>query len=223
MTSARLTALLAVAAALLAFAGIAGEMREGETLDFDRSILLALRDASNLGHPMGPPWLVEVARDVTSLGSTAMLTGVTLAAAGYFVLVRRRRAVLLFLAATIGGAILSTLLKLAFQRPRPDVVLHGVGLATDSFPSGHAMLSAVTYLTLGALVARSQVRSHVKAYAVGLAALTTILVGISRIYLGVRWPTDVLAGWCVGAAWALLCWMAASSVASEPMPRACSG
>jgi undecaprenyl-diphosphatase len=105
--------------------------------------------------------------------------------------------------------LLSTLLKLGFERPRPDLVPHAVVVYTASFPSGHAMLSAVTWLTLGALLMRVEPRRRVKAYVLALAVLTTLLVGASRIYLGVHWPTDVLAGWCIGAAWALMCWLAA--------------
>ncbi|HKH34153.1 MAG TPA: phosphatase PAP2 family protein, partial [Beijerinckiaceae bacterium] len=112
-------------------------------------------------------------------------------------------------AAVGGGMLMSTLLKLGFARPRPDLVPHGARVYTASFPSGHAMLSAVTYLTLGALLARVQPRRRIKAFFLGLAILLTIVIGMSRVYLGVHWPSDVLAGWCGGAAWAALCWFVA--------------
>jgi undecaprenyl-diphosphatase len=105
--------------------------------------------------------------------------------------------------------LLSALLKDAFGRARPDLVPHGVEVHTLSFPSGHAMLAAATYLTLGALLARVQPHPRVKTYVLTVAAVLTVLIGVSRVHLGVHWPSDVLAGWCVGAAWALLCWMAA--------------
>jgi undecaprenyl-diphosphatase len=124
-------------------------------------------------------------------------------------LARKRGAALLVLASVGGGALLSTLLKLSFERPRPDLVPHAVAVYTASFPSGHAMLSAVTYLTLGTLLARIQPRRRLRAYIVAVAVLLTLLVGTSRVYLGVHWPTDVLAGWCLGAAWAMLCWAVA--------------
>ena len=102
--------------------------------------------------------------------------------------------------------LVSTLTKLGFGRPRPDLVPHATQVYTASFPSGHAMMAAVTYLTLGALLARVQPRLRLKLYLIGLAATLTVLVGCSRVYLGVHWPTDVLAGWTLGAAWALGCW-----------------
>ena len=100
-------------------------------------------------------------------------------------------------------------LKQIFERGRPDLVPHAVQVFSASFPSGHATLSAVTYLTLGALVARLAPHRLAKAYVLGVAIVLTLLVGTSRVYLGVHWPTDVLAGWCVGAAWAIACWLVA--------------
>ena len=204
-----LIGLVLAAAALLAFAGLAAEMLEGETLGFDRAVLLALRHPAAPYDPIGPRWMTEVARDVTGLGGNAILLFVTLAVAGYLALVRKRAAALLVLVTVGGGVALSTLLKHAFQRPRPDLVPHGVEVYSASFPSGHAMLSAVTYLTLAALLIQVQVQWRAKTYVLMLAVLVTLLIGISRVYLGVHWPTDVLAGWCIGAAWALLCWLAA--------------
>ncbi len=204
-----LAGLVLAVAALLAFAGIAAEMLEGETLGFDRAVLLALRHPDAPYDPIGPRWVTEVARDVTGLGGNAILFFVTLAVAGYLALVRKRAAALLVIVTVGGGMALSTLLKLAFQRPRPDLVPHGAEVYTASFPSGHAMLSAVTYLTLAALLIQVQVQWRAKTYVLALAVLVTLLIGVSRVYLGVHWPTDVLAGWCIGAAWALLCWLAA--------------
>jgi undecaprenyl-diphosphatase len=117
---------------------------------------------------------------------------------------------LMLLAATLGGTAISEGLKMGFNRPRPDLVAHVVETTSMSFPSGHAMLSAVTYLTLGALIARTQEKKRLRGYVLGAAVLLTLLIGASRVYLGVHWPTDVLAGWCLGAAWALLCWAVAT-------------
>jgi undecaprenyl-diphosphatase len=110
--------------------------------------------------------------------------------------------------AVLGGVLISTILKMGFDRPRPDIQ-HAVRVFTASFPSGHAMLSAVTFLTLGVLVARAEADHRLKVYFVSIALFLTIVVGVSRIYLGVHYPSDVLAGWCVGSAWAILCWSAA--------------
>jgi undecaprenyl-diphosphatase len=192
-----------------AFVNLAGEVIEGDTTRLDRTLLMALRSPGDPTDPIGPRWFEEAARDVTGLGGHAVLTMVTLAAIAYLLLARKRHAAVLVVAAIGGGMLMSTLLKLGFDRPRPDLVPHGVRVYTASFPSGHAMLSAVTYLTLGALLARVQPRRRIKAFLLGVAILLTVLIGMSRVYLGVHWPSDVLAGWCGGAAWAALCWFVA--------------
>lgn len=201
---------LAVAAASLAFAKLASEVIEGDTQAFDRAVLLALRVPGRADIPIGPHWLQEAARDVTALGGTAVLTCATAAAAGFLMLSGRRAAAVLAVAAVGGGTVLGSALKLGFDRPRPDLVPHLAEAYTASFPSGHTMLSAVTYLVLGALLMRAERNRWAKAYILVVALLTTLLVGASRVYLGLHWPTDVLAGWCAGDAWSLLCLMAGS-------------
>jgi undecaprenyl-diphosphatase len=204
-----LLSLLALSLFAWAFVKLASEVVEGDTTTFDRTILLALRTAGNPADPIGPSWFEEAARDITALGGHVVLTIVVLATLAYLVMTRKAHAALLVVAAVGGGMLLSTALKMGFERPRPDLVPHAARVYTASFPSGHAMLSAVTYLTLGALLARVQPSRRLKAFFLGLALTLTILVGASRIYLGVHWPSDVLAGWCVGAAWASLCWFIA--------------
>ena len=194
-----------IGGALWAFAELADEVEDGESHAFDKAILLALRNPSDTEDPLGPPWLELVARDITSLGGTAMLTLVTLATLGFLLMTRKRGAAILVAISVIGGTLLSSLLKSGFDRPRPDLVPHAVEVSSASFPSGHAMLATVTYLTLGALLVQVQEQRGVQIYLLAWALLISLLVGASRIYLGVHWPTDVLAGWCVGAAWALLC------------------
>jgi undecaprenyl-diphosphatase len=150
-----------------------------------------------------------MARDVTSLGSYAVLGLMFVLVLGYIVMLGKRGAAVFILTSVLGGQILSTVLKTLFERPRPDLVPHATQVFTASFPSAHAMLSAVTYLTLGALLTRVVPSHRVKVYVMSAAAFLTLLVGVSRVYLGVHWPTDVLAGWCVGSAWAVLCWAVA--------------
>lgn len=204
-----LATLLLAAGGLLAFGMLADEILEGDALAFDRAILLALRNPADLSDPVGPRWFEEVARDITALGSHVVLTMVTLAVFGFLLIARKRGAAVLVAVSVGGGTLLSTLLKAVFGRARPDLVPHAVDVYTASFPSGHAMLSAVTYLTLGALLMRVQARRGERVYILAVAVAVTLLVGASRVYLGVHWPSDVLAGWCVGSAWAILCWTAA--------------
>ena len=177
---------------------------------FDRRVILALRSPINPGEPWGPPWLQEAARDVTGLGSIVVLTMMTLAIVGYLLLSQERAQALLMAVAVFGGMALNEALKLVFARPRPELALHATRVFTTSFPSGHASLSAIAYLTIGALLTRSQPSFKVGLYVMSLAALLTVSIGISRIYLGVHYPTDVLGGWCIGAAWAIACWTIAS-------------
>lgn len=199
-----------VAGALFAFIRIADEVREGETHRFDEWLLLALRQPGDPAEPIGPAWLKQVMTDLTAMGGVTVLTLLTLAVVIYLLLERKRGAAVLVAASIGGGTLLSVVLKNGFDRPRPSLVAHMVDVQTLSFPSAHAMLSAVAYLTLGVIIARLSERRAVKAYVVSVAVLFTLLIGASRIYLGVHWPTDVLAGWCVGAAWALMCgWIAA--------------
>jgi undecaprenyl-diphosphatase len=182
-------------------------MGEGDTATFDRTILLALRDPANHLQPIGPDWLRTVALDITALGGPVVLSLVTATIAGFLLVIRRPGAATLVGASIIGGMLLSTWLKDSFDRPRPELVPHIVVATSASFPSGHAMLSAVTYLTLAGLLMRIQSGWPAKAYVLSMAVLLTVSIGASRVYLGVHWPTDVVAGWCVGAGWALLCWL----------------
>ena len=207
-----LAAALAVAGGAWAFVELAETARDSQSHVLDRRILLAFRSSGEGSPPIGPSWLPEAVRDVTSLGSATVLVFITAATVVYLLITRRRAAALFVFVAVAGGQILSSLLKLMIDRARPDIVPHLAEVQTASFPSGHAMLAAVTYLTLGALAARIAPGRAVSAYILGLAILVTLAVGISRVYLGVHWPSDVLAGWCAGAAWAMLCWLIAQWV-----------
>jgi len=204
-----LIALACVVAGVWGFALLADEVLEGGTQAFDQKLLLAFRHNDATHAPLGPPSVQEAARDITALGGVAVLTLVTAIAAGFLALDGRRHMALFVCASVLGGLAAGTILKDVFQRPRPDLVPYSVYVSGASFPSGHSMMSAVTYLTLGALLARSQERRRIKAYFLLVAMLLTFAVGVTRVYLGVHWPTDVLAGWTAGAVWALLCWLTA--------------
>ena len=191
----------------LVFAHVVDEMLEGDTGVSDNAILLALRVPGHPATPVGPAWLLQSAVDVSALGGFTFIWLFTLAAAGFFALTRRWRTLAIFLGAIVGASVLDAVLKLSFHRARPAIVPHLTQVDTASFPSGHAMISAATYLTVGALLASGQSSRGVRAYVVGLSVAVTILIGLSRLYLGVHWPSDVIAGWSAGAAWALLFWI----------------
>ena len=197
------------AGGLWGFVELAEVARDSSARAFDTEILLAFREAGQTDNPIGPLWFEEAMRDITGLGSTIVLVMVTAVTIVYLLLIGRWRTALMVLIAVGGGQILSSLLKLGIDRPRPDLVSHLAEVQTLSFPSGHAMMSAVTYLTLGSMLAGIVPGRATKIYVLGVAVLVTLMVGVSRVYLGVHWPSDVLAGWCAGFAWAMLCWLVA--------------
>ena len=202
-------ALLAVGA-IWVFVAVASEVGQGDTLDLDERIIRALREPADPANPIGPPWVEGAVRDLTSLGSNIVLL-IFISAVAVFLAVRRQsHALTLVVVAAGGGFLLAQALKMLFSRPRPELVPHLAVVASSSFPSGHAMFSAVVYLTLGALLSQLVQERALKAYFLGVACFLTLVVGLSRVYLGVHYPTDVLAGWSAGLAWALVCWMAAS-------------
>ncbi len=195
--------LLLIACGLLSFIGLAEVIENKEPHSYDERILLAMREAGNPSDPLGPLWMEELGRDITALGGFTILTGLTLAAIGLMLLYGRPKLAVLTLVAITGGTQSAGWLKNLFDRPRPDLVPHGVYVSSASFPSGHAMMAAVVYLTLGVMLARTQTSRGVRLYLVSLSVIITLLVGFSRVYLGVHWPTDVLAGWMLGGAWAV--------------------
>lgn len=197
-------ALLAFAVLFLAFVGLADEVIEGDMAQFDRAVVLAFRQGGDLARPIGPAWFQETMRDVTALGSFAVLGFVLVVSLGYLLMVGQRGTALFMAASVLGGTLVSTLLKQGFDRPRPDYP-HVAQVFTASFPSGHALLSAVTYLTIGIILARVTARRHLRIYFMSVALALTLLIGASRVYLGLHYASDVLAGWAIGAAWALLC------------------
>lgn len=199
-------ALLVVMAGVFVFVQIAEEVQEGDTTRWDTAVFLAIADADVGGE------LDEVGRDLTALGGFAIVGLAILGVTGFLLIERKFAAAILAVVSTLTGLGISMLLKSGFNRPRPDLVEHGSHVVTASFPSGHSMLSATVYLTLGLLVARFSKKSTAKVFAVAFAVLLTALVGLSRVFLGVHWPTDVLAGWAGGATWAVLCYIIAGEL-----------
>jgi undecaprenyl-diphosphatase len=215
--------LLIPIAGLWAFTWIAGEVGEGETRALDEQILMALRNPADPSDPIGPEWVEEMGRDLTALGGVIVLTLVTSVVAGYLAIRRHAGALAFLLVSTIGGLVISTLMKGWFNRPRPSLVAHLSHVESSSFPSGHSMLSAVVYLTQAALLSHLVRNVTVKIYFVVVAVVLTGLVGVSRVYLGVHYPTDVLAGWSLGLGWAALCWLAASALQRRGVVEPASG
>ena len=201
---------LAVLAGILIFISIADEVVEGETQHFDNYILKSLREPGDVSTPIFPGWVTNSMEDITSLGSGTVIVLVTFFVTGYLLLRRKFYWLALVLIATIGGALLVLGLKDLVGRLRPTVVTHLLEEKSLSFPSGHSMMSAIVYLTQAALLSRIEENRKARIYIVSVALLLTFLIGISRVYIGVHYPTDVLAGWIAGISWALLCWYATS-------------
>lgn len=202
-------AMLIVVGGVWAFAELADEVIDGDTQSFDDRLILAMRQPGDPATPIGPAWLWEVGRDLTAVGGIAMLVLITSSIVGFHLITRRYRAAGFIFLAVGGGLLLSTVLKSLFDRPRPQLVPHLSHVISSSFPSGHSMMAAVVYLTLGGLLAGLTTSRRLRVYYLCLSVIITMLVGISRVYMGVHYPTDVLAGWSAGLVWATLCWMVA--------------
>jgi undecaprenyl-diphosphatase len=208
LQSRRHVSLIVFQIAALALVIVAVSVKFGATERFDTWLLSSLREPGDLADPVGPRWFEEMVRDFTALGSNGVLTLVVILLAGFLWVGNKHWSAVYVVAAIASGTLVNSLLKIGFARARPEVVAHSMHVETASFPSGHSAGAALTYLTLGLLLAHTQESRSVKSYIFAVSLLITAIVGLSRIYLGVHWPTDVLAGWCFGAAWALLCWTA---------------
>lgn len=216
--AAAILVLLFAALCAYLFIVLTDEVKEGDTRRFDEWILRSLRRADDPEVPIGPPWLREAGLDATALGSPLVLVLVVAAVAGLMLLQRRFRVMWLTLLSTAGGALLTFFLKHGIGRERPTVVPPLREVSTPSFPSGHAMLSAVVYLILGTLLVQVVRGRLARAYCLLWAVFLTFLVGSSRIYLGVHYPTDVLAGWIAGLLWAFACWVIARYLLRPGIP-----
>lgn len=200
-----LLSLLVIVCGLWGFLEISDEVIEGEALSYDEWILASMRD--KIGNPIGPNWLPGSMKNITALGSTSVLIVVILSVSGFLMLHKNYKSAVLILITSCIGVGLVILLKNTFGRARPELVSHLVEVTSRSYPSGHTTMSAVVYLSLASMLAHLQDRKRVKIYSITIAILLTFMVGISRVYLGVHYPSDVLAGWALGLSWASICWI----------------
>jgi undecaprenyl-diphosphatase len=194
-----LTVALATTLLGLAFLHLGSEAVEGDTGPFDRWGLVQAQ-ALRAAHP---GWVV-VLRDLSALGGTTVLALFTVLAAGYLLVIRKPRTALLIVVAALAGTATVSAFKLAFGRLRPEAAAADAVVTGLSFPSGHASMSAIVFLTLGALIAAQRRSAAERAFILAAAVLLTLLVGASRTLLGVHWFTDVVGGWAFGTGWALL-------------------
>jgi undecaprenyl-diphosphatase len=202
-----LGSLCVITAAIWLFIVIAGEVLEGDTHAIDARVLQVLRSPDDPEMLRGPLWLKETVRDITALGGYPVLILTTAGVVGFLWMAGHPRDARYVLTAVVGGWILAYALKSLFGRPRPDIVPHLSDVMSSSFPSGHSLMSAVVYLTLGTMLTRLVEGRRLKLYFLGVAALLALLVGLTRLWMGVHFPSDVVAGWCLGLAWAELCWL----------------
>ena len=193
---------LGLCGVLFLFIRLAGEVMKGDTQTLDVQIIRSLRSAADPAQPIGPAWMEGVLIDITALGSPVVLGLIVLIITGYLLLEARYVTAVIVLLSSISGEILNEALKVFFERPRPSVVPHLRTVVTASFPSGHAMESAIIYLTLGALLMRVVEGRITKIYCMAMAMFLTLIVGVSRVFLGVHYPSDVLGGWMLGFFWA---------------------
>ncbi len=210
---AALSALFVLALGVMIFVEVADDMTEADGQAFDQAVLAAMRPwPGQPDRPWGPWWLHEAAADLTSLGGISVLGLFALIAVGFLLIQRKRLSAVLLVAGLAGGVALSEGLKALFERERPPADYQAVETLNASFPSGHALLATVFYLTLGVMLTRAFPRRRLKAYALGAAMVTALLIGLTRVYLGAHWASDVIAGWSVGAAWAMALWLVAHAV-----------
>lgn len=202
---------LLVVACAAGFAVVAWLVSTGATQALDRQLLLGLRVPTDANDPLGPDWFEKALAEITALGGYTILVILFATVLATLLLNGERRAAL-FLALTVGGgALVSSGLKALFHRPRPDLVDHLDQTFTSSFPSAHAMVSTLAYLTLATVGIRFLRRHETRVFLLAMAVLLAFAIGASRVYLGVHWPSDVLAGWLAGAAWAGATWLAADA------------
>ena len=207
---AAVTALFIIALGVVTFIEVADNLTGADAQGFDQAVLAWMQPVA--GEPRGPWWLQEAAADLTSLGGISVLGLFALIAIAFMLIQGKRLSAFLLVLGLAGGVALSEGLKALFARERPPAAFQAVETLNASFPSGHALLAAVFYLSLGVMLTRAFPRAHLKAFVLGAALVIALLIGVTRVYLGAHWASDVLAGWCAGAAWAMALWLVAYAV-----------
>jgi len=147
------------------------------------------------------PLLDSFMREVTALGSIGILAIVASIASVFLWLTHHRWSVLILLAGIIGGWTANSILKIWFERPRPTIVPPLAEVGSLSFPSGHAMTSMIVYGSIAYLLTRFEPTRNIRRATVVATLLLIVLIGISRVYLGVHYPSDVVGGYIAGLAW----------------------
>ena len=194
-------ALIAAAVLWAIFAAVVIAVHSGASANFDASGMRYWRTGADF-HPRGAPWLGEGVRDFTALGGVLLRHIVALGALAALLFLRLRREAVLLAGTIMGGWIVDSALKHFIGRPRPTIVPHLTQAGGTSFPSGHSFNAAVVYIGIALAFAALSPRQSVRVTLIASAMILSLLTALSRVWLGVHWPTDVIAGWTGGAAWA---------------------
>lgn len=196
---------LLAASFILASLALTLAMHLGYLTGFDDAILRFPRQIEDFSILRGGAKFAQAVSDITALGGLTVLFSLTVVVCLFFIFRGDRALAVILASSVLTGWMLSASIKILVARGRPEIVPHLIPVHDASFPSGHALVSAVTYLTLGTLIAAVQERRCVKIYVMTVAISLTGLIGLSRIVLGVHFPSDVIAGWLIGAAWSMIC------------------
>jgi undecaprenyl-diphosphatase len=197
----------ALASALWVFFALGAEVGEGDTGAFDRQLITLLRSSGNGGEPIGPAWFKDSMRDVTALGGFTFLMLMTIVVVLALLFHRKRREAIILATTAISAQTSIEILKILYDRPRPALLMPQIHALTKSFPSGHTTESTAIFLTVATVIASLETKHHPKILAYIVATFAIFAVGVSRVYLGMHWPTDVLGGWVLGATWAMAAWI----------------
>ena len=211
-----LVGLALIAAALAAFLRLGAAVKSGETLGLDRRIMLALRDPAYPGQPRGSFWTRDLSHDLMALGGVAVLTLTVVVAVIFLWVNGRRRHAGVLLGTVLAATFVGELVRSAFNRPRPDLVAYGDYFSESSFPSGHSHIATVVWMTLALIVASLERSRTGKATALTTGVFISLTAGVTRVYFGVHWPSDVLGGWLLGVAWAVAAWMVLRAWTKDP-------